>query len=271
MEVIIKTNYDHMCDEAVGLIHKTWQKKKNLVLGLATGRTPLGVYERLIRLFDMGRMDFSDVITFGLDEYLGLAADHSESFACYLEKNLYQHINIKEENIHQLEGFPEDIENHCQDYEDRIKDVGGIDIQILGIGKNGHIGFNEPSSSLSSRTRIKTLTRETIEANSRFFQEAQEIPRYCLTMGIGTIMDSGMVLLLAAGRDKSQAIQQSIEGPVSASVPASVLQLHPQVKFICDEEAASQLSRKEYYRWVYDHKDRVDEFLVKMPQIKRKT
>jgi len=270
MEVIIKTNYDLMCDETVGLIHKAWQKKKNLVMGLATGKTPLGVYEGLIRLYGERRMDFSEVIAFGLDEYLGLGEDHPESFAFYLKKNLYQHVNIKKENILGLEGFPENIENHCQEYEDRIKDVGGIDIQILGIGKNGHIGFNEPSSSLASRTRIKTLTRETIDANTRFFQDVNEIPRYCLTMGIGTIIESGTVILLASGKDKSLAIQQSIEGPISATVPASILQLHPQVKFICDEDAASQLSRKDYYKWVYDHKDKVDEFLKKTPLAREK-
>ncbi|NOR15080.1 MAG: hypothetical protein GQ544_05210 [Candidatus Aminicenantes bacterium] len=148
--------------------------------------------------------------------------------------------------------------------------VGGIDVQILGIGKNGHIWFNEPSSSLSSRTRIKTLTRETVNANARFFQDTNEIPRYCLTMGIGTIMEARMVILLASGKDKRRAIQQSIEGPITATDPASILQLHPQVKFICDEDAASQLTRKDYYKWVYDHKDKVDEFLKKTPSNREK-
>jgi len=270
MEIIIKANYDLMCEEAVGFIHKSWQKKTNLVLGLATGRTPLGVYQGLIRLFEEGQMDFSEVTAFGLDEYLGLEANHPESFASYLEKILYQHINIKPENIFRLDGFPEEIENHCQEYENRIKQVGGIDIQILGIGTNGHIGFNEPSSSLSSRTRIKTLTRETLAANGLIVKE-KAIPRYCLTMGIGTIMESGTVILLASGRDKSRAIHESVEGPITAAVPASILQLHPRAKFICDEDAASELTKKDYYKWVYDHKDKVDGYLKKLSQNRGRT
>jgi glucosamine-6-phosphate deaminase len=263
MEVIIKKDYSDMCDEAVRLIHQTWQKGENLVLGLATGKTPLGVYDRLIRLHREQQMDFSDVLAFSLDEYLGLPDNHSQSFVFYMQQNLYQHINIKEENIFHLRGLPDHIETHCREYETKIQEVGGIDIQILGIGENGHIGFNEPSSSLSSRTRVKTLTQETIAANAHFFHHQDEIPRYCLTMGIGTIMESRMILLLATGEEKSAAIQQSIEGPITASVPASILQLHPQAKFIIDEEAASQLARKSYYKWVYEHKDKVDDFLAK--------
>lgn len=270
MEVIIKKDYSDMCDEAVKLIHQSWQKKKNLVLGLATGKTPLGVYKGLIRLYRERKMDFSEVSAFSLDEYLGLPNDHPQSFAFYMQQNFFQHVNINKENIYRLNGLPEDIEAHCHEYENKIRMVGGIDVQILGIGKNGHIGFNEPSSSLSSRTRIKTLTRETVDANARFFQDTNEIPRYCLTMGIGTIMEARMVILLASGKDKRRAIQQSIEGPITATDPASILQLHPQVKFICDEDAASQLTRKDYYKWVYDHKDKVDEFLKKTPSNREK-
>jgi glucosamine-6-phosphate deaminase len=243
------------------LIHQTWKKKKDLVLGLATGKTPLGVYQGLIRLHEKGEMDFSDVRTFSLDEYLGLPHDHPQSFAFYMQQNFFQHVNIKKENVYRLSGLPDDIEVHCHEYENKIRTTGGIDIQILGIGRNGHIGFNEPSSSLSSRTRIKTLTEETISANDPFFHNKKEIPRYCLTMGIGTILESGMILLLASGQEKSHAIQQSVEGPITATIPASILQLHPQAKIIIDEDAASQLERKSYYRWVYEHKNRVDDFL----------
>lgn len=250
-----------MCEEAVIFVHQTWKKKKDLVLGLATGKTPLGVYEGLIRLHQKGEMDFSDVRTFSLDEYLGVTDDHPQSFAYYLQHNFFQHINIKKENINRLSGFPDDIEEHCHEYENRIRTVGGIDIQILGIGRNGHIGFNEPSSSLSSRTRIKTLTEETITANDPFFHNKEEIPRYCLTMGIGTILESRMILLLASGQEKSQAIHLCVEGPITATLPASILQLHPQAKIIIDENAASQLERKNYYRWVYEHKNKVDDFL----------
>jgi glucosamine-6-phosphate deaminase len=262
MEIIIKEDYRMMCEEAVKLIHQTWLKKKDLVLGLATGKTPLGVYEGLIRLYVAKEMDFADVSAFSLDEYLGLREDHPQSFAFYMQEKLYKHVNIKKKNIYRLSGLPENVEAHCQEYEKKIRMIGGIDIQILGIGSNGHIGFNEPSSSLSSRTRIKTLTQETIAANAPYFRNKKEIPRYCLTMGIGTIMESRMILLLASGRQKSHAIQQSIEGPVTATIPASILQLHTQAKIIIDEDAAAQLQRKEYYEWVYEHKDNVNDFLA---------
>ena len=262
MEIIIKKDYHEMCEEGVKLIYQSWQKKKNLVLGLATGKTPLGIYEGLIRLYRERKMDFSDVRAFSLDEYLGLPDDHSQSFAFYMQQNFFQHINIKEENIYRLSGFPEDVEAHCHEYEKKIQTAGGIDIQILGIGRNGHIGFNEPSSSLSSRTRIKTLTEDTIASNAPFFRDKSDIPRYCLTMGIGTILESRTILLLASGKEKSWAIQQSVEGPITATIPASILQLHTMAKIIIDEEAAAQLERKSYYRWVYEHKNYVDDFLV---------
>lgn len=262
MEIIIKKDYRGICEEAVKLIHQSWQKKKDLVLGLATGKTPLGVYEGLIRLYRERKIDFAEVSSFSLDEYLGLAEDHPQSFAFYMQHNFFQHINIKKKNIFRLNGLPKDIEAHCQAYEKKIRTMGGIDVQILGIGRNGHIGFNEPSSSLSSRTRIKTLTQETIAANAPLFRNKKEIPRYCLTMGIGTILDSRMILLLASGQHKSQAIRQSVEGPITATVPASVLQHHAQTKIIIDEDAAAQLQRKSYYKWVYEHKDNVDEFLA---------
>lgn len=261
MEIIIKKDYRKMCEEAVMLIHRTWKKKKNLVLGLATGKTPLGVYEDLIQLHQKGEMDFSEVRAFSLDEYLGLSHDHPQSFAFYMQQNFFQHINIKKENVYRLSGLPDDIEAHCHEYENKIRTIGGVDIQILGIGRNGHIGFNEPSSSLSSRTRIKTLTEETITANDPFFHNKKEIPRYCLTMGIGTILESGTILLLASGQEKSRAIQQSVEGPITATIPASILQLHPQAKIIIDEDAASLLERRSYYRWVYANKNKVDDFL----------
>lgn len=265
MEIIIKENYDQICEEAVKIIHQKWQKKKNLVLGLPTGKTPLGVYSKLIELYQTGAMDFSLVVTFNLDEYLGLDADHPQSFAYYMEKNFFHGVNIRRENTFRLEGKPENIEQHCQEYEEKIRAAGGIDIQLLGIGINGHIGFNEPSSSLASRTRVKTLTRETIEANAPFFEKKEDIPRFCLTMGIGTIMEAKMILLLASGKEKNEAIARTIEGPLTASVPASILQLHPEAKIIIDEEAASLLERKDYYRWVYEHKEKVNAYLKTSP------
>lgn len=261
MEIIIKKDYDQICSEAAKIIYTQWVRKEDLVLGLATGRTPLGVYAKLIDLYKKGQMDFSKTKAFHLDEYLGLDKDHPQSFAYYMTKNLFSQINVKDENIFRLDGRPEDIETHCQQYEKKIKEAGGIDIQILGIGSNGHIGFNEPSSSLASRTRVKTLSEETIESNKRFFDHEEEVPRFCLTMGIGTIMEARTLLLLAFGSHKSQAIAQSIEGPVTASVPGSVLQLHPDVKIIIDEEAASSLTKKDYYQWVYTNKTKAENLI----------
>jgi len=261
MEVIIKQNYDQICEEAAEIILQRWKRKENLSMGLATGKSPLGLYKKLITLYKNNKMDFSRMVAFSLDEYLGLKENHPQSFADYLEKNLFQHINIRKENIFRLKGDPEDIESHCLEYEEKIREFGGIDIQILGIGRNGHIGFNEPSSSLASRTRVKTLTQETIEANSRKFKNRENIPRHCLTIGIGTIMESKMIILLGSGKEKSEAIKLSVEGPVTASVPASILQLHPVVKIIIDEQAACLLAHKDYYQWVYDNKYKVEGFL----------
>jgi glucosamine-6-phosphate deaminase len=263
MEIIIKPDYGEICREAAGIIQRAWKKKKSLVLGFPTGRTPLGLYEKLIELYDNGEMDFSDIVTFNVDEYLGLEETHPQSFACYMENHLFRHVNIKKENIHHLSGKPDDIEEHCRAYEMKIRRAGGINIQVLGIGTNGHIAFNEPSSSLSSRTRLEALAQESIKANAHFFQDEKEVPRFCLTMGIGTFLESRMILLLASGRDKAEAVAGAIEGPITASVPASALQLHPQARFVIDEDAASKLIRKDYYRWKYENRVKASEFLKK--------
>ena len=261
MEVIITSSYDEICEKAARIIQQEWQKKNNLVLGLATGETPLGVYKKIIEMNQRKEIDFSSIIAFSLDEYLGLEEDHPQSFASYMKENFLKHINIKMENIFRLEGKPPDIETHCQEYEEKIKSYGGIDIQILGIGRNGHIGFNEPGSSLSSRTRVKTLAEETIRDNARFFTDEQEVPRFCLTMGIGTVMEAKIIILLASGKGKSDAIKSCVEGAVTASVPASALQLHPRVKILVDEEAGSLLTNKDYFRWVFKNKGRVKDYL----------
>jgi glucosamine-6-phosphate deaminase len=263
MEIIIKPDYDAVCAEAATIILRAWKKKNNLVLGLATGKTPLGLYEKLIAIHKNGEIDFSTVITFGLDEYLGLEETNPQSFAFYLDRHLYRHINIRPENIHRLSGRPSDIDEHCRAYERKIRSVGGIDIQILGLGRNGHIGFNEPGSSLTSRTRLKSLTQETVKANASLFEDEKDVPRFCLTMGIGTILESRLILLLASGEDKADIVARAAEGPVTAFVPASALQLHPQAKFILDEEAASRLALKDYYRWTQENKERLSSFTRK--------
>ena len=257
MEVIIEPDYDQVCMESAAIIRDAWKRKNDLVLGLATGKTPLGLYEKLSGFYKQGEIDFSSVVAFNMDEYLGLGETHPQSFAHYMDQNLFRRVNIRKENTHHLEGRPDDIEEHCRAYEQKIKNAGGIDVLILGIGKNGHIAFNEPGSALSSRTRLKILTRETIEANRPFFKDEREMPRFCLTMGIGTILEAKTIILLASGKDKADIIARAVEGPVSASVPASVLQFHPRVKVVIDEAAASSLTNGRYYRWAYENKDRV--------------
>jgi glucosamine-6-phosphate deaminase len=258
MEVIIKPDYDQVCAESAAIILEAWRRKNGLVLGLATGKTPLGLYERLVGLYKKGEMDFSSVVAFNLDEYLGLGETHPQSFAYYTDRNLFRQVNIRKENAHHLDGRPGDIEEHCRAYEKAIKSAGGIDVQVLGIGKNGHIAFNEPGSALSSRTRMKILTRETVEANRPFFKDERDMPRFCLTMGIGTILEAKTIILLASGKDKAEIVARAIEGPVTASVPASILQVHPRTKFVIDEAAAAGLKNGPYYRWAYENKPGVN-------------
>lgn len=261
MDVIIRSGYDEVCREAAGVVIEQWGKKKDLVLGLATGSTSLGVYARLIEAHREGRIDFSRVRTFNLDEYLGLSEDHPRSYAFFMDQNFFRHINIKRSNVHRLLGRPRDIEAHCRDYEEEIRAAGGIDVQLLGIGRNGHIGFNEPGSSLSSRTRVMTLTQETVADNARHFAGGEAVPRFVLTMGVGTILEAHQVLLLAYGSNKADAIFRAVEGPVTSSVPGSALQLHPRTLYILDEDAAHKLTRLEYYRWVDQNKERMKDDL----------
>ena len=188
-----------------------------------------------------------------LDEYIGLAPDHPQSYFHFMRVNLFDHVNLPPTNIHFLSGLPDDVETHCEDYERQIRDLGGIDLQILGIGRDGHIGFNEPTSSLCSRTRDKTLTRDTIEDNRRFFENEDEVPRWALTMGVGTILAARDLLVLATGRAKAEAIAAMVEGPLTAMCTASALQMHPRARVVCDEAAAAKLDHDEYYRWMQEN------------------
>ena len=216
------------------------------------------LYERLIEM----ELDWSKVTTFNLDEYIGLPRDHAQTYHTFMWENLFRHINIDGKNVHIPDGNAPDIPGFCKEYEERIKSAGGIDLQVLGIGTDGHIGFNEPTSSLASRTRIKTLTEQTCKDNARFFGSEEDVPNHVITMGIGTIMEARMNLLLAFGENKANAIAEAVEGPVTSINPASVLQMHPTVKVCIDEPAAGKLSRIDYYRWVYDNKPRVANHLI---------
>jgi glucosamine-6-phosphate deaminase len=208
-----------------------------------------------------GELDFSDVHTFNLDEYIGLAPDHPQSYRAFMQENLFDYVNLKPENIHFLSGLPDDIEEHCEDYERAIRELGGIKLQILGIGRDGHIGFNEPTSSLRSRTRDKTLTRETIEDNRAFFEKEEDVPRWALTMGVGTILDAREILLLATGRNKARAVAAMVEGPLTAMCTASALQLHPRTTVVLDEAAAAKLDHDDFYRWMFENDYRMQGYL----------
>jgi glucosamine-6-phosphate deaminase len=243
MEVIVKDNYDEMSKLSAKLIADVVRQKPRCVLGLATGSTPVGTYQELIRLHQEEGLDFSQVVTFNLDEYIGLPPEHDQSYYYFMHENLFDHINIPPGNIHLPPGTDEDLIAACERYEQMIRDAGGIDMQLLGIGSNGHIAFNEPGSSLGSRTRVKTLDADTIHANSRFFKRIEDVPRYAVTMGIGTIMNSRRIVLLANGPNKAQAISMTVEGPVTALVPATIVQLHIHATIIVDKPAATKLKR----------------------------
>jgi len=244
MRVVVVKTPEEMGREAAAIVAEGIRSKPHYVLGLATGSTPIPLYQELIRLHKEEGLDFSSVITFNLDEYVGLPPTHDQSYRYFMDAQLFNHVNIPKRNTHIPDGMTDDIEAHCLAYEAMIEDVGGIDCQILGIGGNGHIGFNEPGSSLASRTRVVELTEKTIQDNSRFFSSIEEVPRRAITMGIGTILDAQKLVLLATGAKKAEAIAAALEGPVTAKVPASALQLHPDVTFILTEDAASGLTLK---------------------------
>lgn len=254
MEVIILPSIEDCANLGARKVSDLVNSKSNAVLGLATGSTPIPVYEELVRLHNESGLSFSKVKSFNLDEYIGLAPDHSCSYRYFMKEHLFNLIDIEQDFTYVPNGMVDDISEECSKYENAIKDCGGIDLQILGIGSDGHIGFNEPGSSLSSRTRIKTLASETIRDNARFFDDEDEVPRHCITMGVGTILDSKSVLLLAFGEGKAEVVAKSIEGPITSMVPASVLQMHQNVTVLLDDKAASKLSRRDYYRDVYSNK-----------------
>jgi glucosamine-6-phosphate deaminase len=248
MLVRITEDYADLSREAARIVAHAIHAKPNLCLGLATGTTPVGLYKELIRLHREESLDFSRVVTFNLDEYIGISAAHPASFNFYMRNNFFDHVNVREENIHIPEGLVrENFDQYCQEYEDLIRTAGGIDLQILGLGKEGHIAFNEPSSSLASRTRPKVLTRATLDDNRRFFADDEDPPRAAITMGIGTILESRRVLLLASGAAKAHAVALAVEGPITSSVSASALQLHRDVTILVDRPASANLAHRDYY------------------------
>ncbi|OLB05326.1 MAG: glucosamine-6-phosphate deaminase [Gemmatimonadetes bacterium 13_2_20CM_69_27] len=251
MEVVIKRDYDQMSKAAAQLVVDVLNTKPNAVLGMATGSTPLGLYQELVRLYKAGHVDFSRVTTFNLDEYVGLPANHPQSYHYFMREHFFQHVNIPQHNINIPSGTTSNYPAFCQWYEGRIAECGGIDVQILGIGTDGHIAFNEPGSSLSSRTRLKTLSKQTIDDNARFFERRESVPVYAITMGVGTILDARRLVLVASGKTKAKAIAHAVEGPVTSMVTASAIQLHRDATVIVDGEAAAGLTMREYYEFIY--------------------
>ena len=245
MKLIIKDNYDLMSEWTAQHIADAINNHKEdrpFVLGLPTGSSPLGVYKRLVEMYKAGKVSFKNVVTFNMDEYVGLPEDHPESYHSFMWNNFFQHIDINPENVNLLNGNAEDPEAECVRYEEKIKSYGGIDLFMGGIGPDGHIAFNEPGSSLTSRTRIKTLTTDTIIANSRFFNnDINLVPKTALTVGVGTIMDAQEVLILVNGHNKARALYQAVEGAVNHMWTISILQMHPKGIIVCDDASTDEL------------------------------
>ncbi|MCK4258792.1 MAG: glucosamine-6-phosphate deaminase [Halanaerobiales bacterium] len=245
MKIIVTADANEMSKKASELFIEEINRNSEMVLGLATGSTPVGLYNQLIEAYRAGKVDFSKVKTFNLDEYYGLATDHPASYHFFMQQNLFSHINISPENVHIPNGVSEDVERYCKEYEEMIKEAGGIDLQLLGIGENAHIGFNEPGTALGAKTQLIQLAQKTIDSNARFFLNKEDVPKKAISMGIKTIMRSRKIVLLASGEKKAQAIYNTVVGTVESSVPASVLQLHPDVVLIIDREAVALLEPKD--------------------------
>ncbi|MCH8531631.1 MAG: glucosamine-6-phosphate deaminase [Saccharospirillum sp.] len=257
MQIIILENADQVAQYGAQQFVDLLNRQPDAVLGLATGSTPVALYQNLIQRYQAGEISFERASSFNLDEYLGLAGDHPQSYRHFMNSQLFNHIDIAPQNTHIPDGSTEDPLSTCEQYEADIVKAGGIDLQLLGIGRNGHIGFNEPSSSLASRTRVKTLTPDTVAANQRFFSEGEFQPRLSLTMGIGTIMEARRILLLATGETKSAAVREAVEGPVAARCPASILQMHPRATLVLDRAAASALKDVEFYEYIERENERL--------------
>lgn len=259
MRIVILENAQEVAEFGANHIISLLKKRPNSVLGLATGTTPINLYKQLVAAYNANKVSFKQATTFNLDEYLGLAGAHPQSYRYFMNEHLFNHVDINKENTFVPDGSAADPVKGCAEYEQNIQDKGGVDLQLLGIGRNGHIGFNEPSSSLASRTRVKTLTADTVNANKRFFSEGEFQPHLAITMGIGTITEAREVLLLATGSDKAEAIKNTIEGPLAARCPGSILQMHPHATIVIDQEAALGLQDIAFYQHIERENQRLKE------------
>lgn len=246
MRILVCKNYDEMSKKAAQMILSQVTLKPNSVLGLATGSTPVGMYKELVSMYNGNLIDFSEVKTFNLDEYYNLPKSNDQSYDYFMRDNLFNYINIKEENINIPNGMVEDIEKECERYDESIKKSGGVDIQVLGIGHNAHIGFNEPTINFERGTHLVNLKESTIEANARFFDSIDDVPKNAITMGTGSIFKARKIMLLACGEGKAEAIYNTVHGKVVPEVPASILQFHNDIVLILDEAAASRLNPDDY-------------------------
>ncbi len=244
MKIFVAKDYQGMSRLAANIIAAQVVMKQDSVLGLATGSTPIGIYDRLIELYQEGDLDFSKVSSFNLDEYCGLSPDHDQSYRYFMDKHLFESVNIRREETHVPDGLTEDMEQEGLKYDKLVETYGGIDLQLLGIGNTGHIGFNEPEEFFPKETHKVKLAQRTIDANARFFNSADDVPKYAITMGMQTIMNSKKILLVANGEGKAGILYEACFGPVTPKVPASILQLHPDVVVVADEAAASVILQK---------------------------
>lgn len=243
MKIIKTADYEEMSKVAANIIAAQITLKPNSVLGLATGSSPIGTYKELIRKYENGEIDFSDITTVNLDEYKGMPRTNEQSYYYFMNDNLFDHVNIDKDRTHVPNGMAEDAELECKGYEKLVKSVGGVDLQLLGLGRNGHIGFNEPSEEFAKETHCVDLTESTIEANKRFFASADDVPRQAFSMGIGTIMAAKKIVVVVSGADKAEAVKNAFTGPVTPNVPGSILQFHGDVTVVCDAEAYAELEK----------------------------
>jgi glucosamine-6-phosphate deaminase len=260
MEVIIQPSEEAAAELVARIVAKELRANPHLVLGLATGRTMECVYRHLVQHHRKQHLDFSLCSTFNLDEYVGLFPSDPNSYRHYMDHHLFRHVNVDPRNTHLPNGLASDLTAECSHYEATIKRFGGIDLQLLGIGKAGHIGFNEPLSAMRSRTRVKALTPTTLKQNAGFFGGEERVPRRAITMGVGTILECRRCLLLATGESKAKVIAQAVEGPITSMVTATALQLHPHCTVIVDEAAAAQLRETDYYRWIFENEPEWQEY-----------
>lgn len=244
MRIYEVKDYQEMSRKAANIIFSQMIQKPDSVLGLATGSTPVGIYQQLVEWYQKGDLDFSKIRSVNLDEYKGLSADNDQGYAYFMRKNLFDHVNIKPENTNIPNGLEEDAGKECGRYNSVIRQMGGIDLQLLGIGNNGHIGFNEPGEIFEAETHCVALTENTIQANARFFEKIEDVPRFAYSMGIKNIMQARSILLVASGESKAEALEKTIYGPITPAVPASVLQLHNQVYIVADEAALSLVKER---------------------------